>query len=56
VGDCIDNVGGTSADLNQNDKFSVWELLFGLMLPSGNDAAVVLAEYFGNLLIKEKER
>lgn len=29
------------------DSFTLWELFYGLMLPSGNDAAVQLAEYFG---------
>jgi len=31
----------------------VYDLLIGLMLPSGNDAALVLAENFGRLLIAE---
>jgi D-alanyl-D-alanine carboxypeptidase (penicillin-binding protein 5/6) len=26
---------------------SIWDLLYGLMLPSGNDAAVCLAENIG---------
>ena len=29
---------------------NVADLLHGLMLPSGNDASVVLAEYIGGLL------
>lgn len=29
---------------------SVWDLLFGLMLPSGNDAGFLLADYFGKML------
>ena len=29
------------------DKMSVYELYYGMMLPSGNDAALVLAENFG---------
>lgn len=34
---------------------SVYELMHGMMLPSGNDAAQVLATYFGNfLMIAEK--
>lgn len=32
-------LGGTSADLLPNEKISVTELLYGMMLPSGNDAA-----------------
>jgi len=42
---------GTSALLKANDMLSVWDLLHGLMLPSGNDAAHALAEHFGNLLL-----
>lgn len=33
--------------LSTNDKISVKDLLYGLMLYSGNDAAVALAEYVG---------
>lgn len=38
---------GSSAKLNAGEKVPVKELLYGLMLPSGNDAAVALAEHFG---------
>lgn len=41
---------GTSADLEEGDEVTVWDLLHGLMLPSGNDAAYCLAEFFGRLL------
>lgn len=34
---------GTTANLNANAWISIEDLLYGLMLPSGNDAAVVLA-------------
>ncbi len=30
---------GTTAGLVSRDRLSVWELLHGMMLPSGNDAA-----------------
>ena len=30
---------GTTATLLAQDQLSVWELLHGMMLPSGNDAA-----------------
>jgi D-alanyl-D-alanine carboxypeptidase len=30
---------GTTANLISGDTLSVWELLHGMMLPSGNDAA-----------------
>ena len=37
------------------DQFSVWDMLHGLMLPSGNDAAIVLAEHFGGLILEQRE-
>lgn len=43
-------VGGTTANLCEGDSLSIKDLLFGLMLPSGNDAAVTLAENFGDFL------
>ena len=39
--------GGSRLGLHKNDKISVSDLLYGLMLCSGNDAAVALAEYVG---------
>lgn len=36
-------VPGTSARLQAGDTFSALDLLYGLMLPSGNDAALALA-------------
>ena len=40
ISDCIYDVIGTSADLVLYDSFTLWELFYGLMLPSGNDAAI----------------
>lgn len=37
-------LGGTTASLKRDDYVSVRDLLYGLMLPSGNDAAQTLAE------------
>lgn len=34
---------------------SILDLFYGLMLPSGNDAAYVLAENFGLLLLKSSK-
>ena len=39
--------GGSRLGLHTNDKISVKNLLYGLLLCSGNDAAVALAEYVG---------
>lgn len=45
------NVGGTLANLPSYEWISVEDCLYGLMLPSGNDAALVLAENLGALLV-----
>jgi hypothetical protein len=48
---------GTTSLLQEGNMLSAWDLLHGLMLPSGNDAAIALAEYFGKLLLgKEKKK
>eukprot|EP00742_Colponemidia_sp_Colp-10_P006939 GILJ01007448.1.p1 GENE.GILJ01007448.1~~GILJ01007448.1.p1 ORF type:complete len:398 (+),score=27.19 GILJ01007448.1:103-1296(+) len=44
-------MAGTSARLRRGDKVTVEDLMYGLMLPSGNDAALALAEHIGALLI-----
>ena len=44
---------GTSANLSEGDILSVWDLLHGMMLPSGNDAASCLSENFGIYLYYE---
>jgi D-alanyl-D-alanine carboxypeptidase len=49
-------IGGTSACLKEGQRLSIYDLLVGLMLPSGNDAAIVLAEHFGRLLLLEENR
>ena len=49
------NITGTSAELGVGDVLSVNDLLYGLMLPSGNDAAVALAEHFGEILLQIKK-
>ena len=42
-----DRTPGSTSALKTGEKISVRELLYGLMLPSGNDAATALAEYVG---------
>ena len=39
--------GGSRLGLSTNDEITVENLLYGLMMRSGNDAAVALAEYVG---------
>lgn len=43
-------IEGTSANLRPDEQLSVMDLLYGLLLPSGNDAGVALAQYFGKFL------
>ena len=50
------SIEGTSAKLKTGDVVTVWDLLHGLMLPSGNDAATVLAEHFGQYLYEVATR
>ena len=41
------STGGSRLGLKTGDKITIRDLLYGLMLRSGNDAAVALAEYAG---------
>lgn len=43
--------GGSRLKIKKGDKISVKDLLYGLMLRSGNDAAVALAEYVGGSIL-----
>ena len=43
---------GTSTFLCYSDVLTIYELLHGLMLPSGNDAAVALGEWGGKIIRK----
>ena len=46
---------GTSANLQRNFWISLQDLLYGTMLPSGNDAAYTLAQYMGYLYVNSKK-
>jgi len=43
----VDEYDASSADLRPGDKLTAAQLLYGLMLPSGADAAYALAEAYG---------
>lgn len=43
-----DETTGSTSAVRAGEKVSAGELLYGLMLPSGNDASVALAEHFGD--------
>ena len=51
-----DKTGGSSARIRAGERLSVRELLYGLMLPSGNDASIALAEQFGGRFAKTETR
>lgn len=53
--EAADKTPGSSAQLNAGEKLPVKELLYGLLLPSGNDAAHALAEHFGERLGTEDD-
>jgi serine-type D-Ala-D-Ala carboxypeptidase (penicillin-binding protein 5/6) len=51
-----DKTTGSTAGVRAGEKVSVRELLYGLMLPSGNDASVAFAEHFGSRLAKSDKK
>lgn len=48
VSDKSIGITGTSIYLKEGEELSIKELLYGLILASGNDSAVAIAEYFGS--------
>jgi len=56
------NIGGSTINLKAGDEWTLKELLYGLMLRSGNDAAIAIAEHIGGsvegfaVLMNEKAR
>lgn len=51
-----DNTGGSTSGLLAGESTSVKEVLYGLMLPSGNDASVALAEHFGGRFLQQEKK
>ena len=49
ISDAACKVEGTKAGLCPRDSLKIIDLLHGLMLPSGNDAALALAEIIGKM-------
>jgi D-alanyl-D-alanine carboxypeptidase (penicillin-binding protein 5/6) len=47
VSPAADDTPGSTAGVRAGERVRVGDLLFGLMLPSGNDAATALAEFVG---------
>jgi len=50
-----DQTPGSSTTIRAGETVTVEQLLYGLMLPSGNDAATALAEHFGDRLHPKDE-
>lgn len=45
-------VGESSAGLQEGDKLTLETALYALMVPSGNDAAIAIAEYVGGRMVE----
>ena len=55
VSDRADQTRGSTADVRRDESLAVEEALYGLMLPSGNDMSVAIAEHFGDRILRELE-
>jgi len=45
-------IGGTTCNLKEGDKLSLLDCFYGMMLPSGNDAAITIANFTGLKLLE----
>lgn len=50
-----DETSGSTSAVKERERLSVKHALYGLMLPSGNDMSVALAEHFGPRLVDKDE-
>lgn len=50
-----DETIGSTADIHAGEQIKVRDLLYGLLLPSGNDASVAFAEHFGARLAPKSD-
>ena len=46
---------GTSANLVKGDILTLKQLFYGIMLPSGNDAAFTIAEFLGKQILEKRK-
>ena len=53
VSDRADQTRGSTADVRRGESLTIEEALYGLMLPSGNDMSVAIAEHFGDRMLQE---
>jgi D-alanyl-D-alanine carboxypeptidase (penicillin-binding protein 5/6) len=54
VSDKAEEMPGTSAELQAGDILTLHELLYALMLPSGNDASIAIADTVGKIIQRNK--
>ena len=52
IGKYESSIGGTTASIRPGQIYTVRQLLYGLMLPSGNDASLALAVWGGRKLLQ----
>jgi D-alanyl-D-alanine carboxypeptidase (penicillin-binding protein 5/6) len=50
-----DDTIGSTCGIVAGEKIVIRELLYGLLLPSGNDAAVAIAEFFGGYVESDRD-
>lgn len=53
VSERADQTRGSTADVRRGETLNIGEALYGLMLPSGNDMSIALAEHFGGRILME---
>ena len=53
---CAAWITGTHSGLREGDIISIMDLLYGMMLPSGNDCALTLAQCLGKLIMKNRKK
>ena len=51
IGTFESNIAGTSAQLSEGEIYTLEDLYYGLMLPSGNDASIAIAVWGGKHLL-----
>ncbi len=54
ISSAADRTGGSTSGLKAGERIPVRDLIYGLLLPSGNDAAVALAEFAGPRFAAER--
>ena len=53
IGKFESGIGGTSAKIEAGDVYTLEDMYYGLMLPSGNDASLAIAVWGGKQLISD---